>query len=282
MRLVCLGYGFSARAVAAALAADHTVGTTRSLDRAAAMTDAQPILVGEGCSEPLAEALREATHVVIGASPSGGEDPFLATYADEMRGASWIGYLSTVGVYGDHGGAWIDETAPLKATSARGVERIRVEDAWLAHGKAHNIPVGVFRLAGIYGPGRNQFVSLANGRARRVVKPGQVFNRIEVTDIGAMVAAAARQRVGGVFNGADNEPAPPQEVVAFAAALMGVEPPPEVAFDEADMTPMARSFYGDVKRVSNQKIKNVLGVDLSAPTYREGLKQLWESGRWRA
>ncbi|MEM6849343.1 MAG: NAD-dependent epimerase/dehydratase family protein [Pseudomonadota bacterium] len=281
MRLVCLGYGFSAQATAKALAADHTVGTTRSPERAAAMTGAEPIIVGDTRSDALADALREATHILIGAGLTNGADPFFATYADAMTGAQWIGYLSTIGVYGDAGGAWVDETTPANPSEPRNQARVVVEEVWQAHGATHNIPVAIIRLAGIYGPGRNQFVSLSQGKARRIVKPGQVFNRIEVTDIGAIAAAAARQRAAGVFNGADDEPAPPQEVVEFAANLMGVEPPPAVAFADADMSPMARSFYSDVKRVSNRRTKQVLGVTLTAPTYREGLTQLWESGRWR-
>jgi nucleoside-diphosphate-sugar epimerase len=182
-------------------------------------------------------------------------------------------------VYGDHGGAWIDETAPPNPTSARSRRRLAAEEAWLALGRRTGKPVQVFRLAGIYGPRRNPLAQLAAGTATRIVKPGQIFNRIHVDDIAAALAASLdRPRAGAVYNVADDEPAPPQDVVAYAASLAGVVPPAEIPFDEASLSPMARSFYAETKRVSNRLLKQELGLTLRYPTYREGLAALRAAG----
>jgi nucleoside-diphosphate-sugar epimerase len=191
----------------------------------------------------------------------------------------WIGYLSTVGVYGDHKGAWVDETTVPRPSDGRSRYRLEAENGWLALGAARGIPTQVFRLAGIYGPGRNQLVQLAQGTARRIVKPGQVFNRIHVDDIAQVVAASlARPRAGAIYNVADDEPSPPQDVVTFAAALCGLVPPPEIPYDVADLTPMSRSFYSENKRVRNRLLSAELGVALRYPTYREGLTALRAAG----
>ena len=182
----------------------------------------------------------------------------------------WIGYYSTVGVYGDAGGEWIDESAPTEPLSARNRYRLEAEESWRELAAQKGVPLAVLRLAGIYGPGRSPFEKLENGTARRVVKPGQVFNRIHVTDIGAITAAAARARLSGTFNLADDEPAPPQDVIAHAARLLGVAPPPEIPFEEADLSPMAKTFYAGNRRVSNAKIKSALSYAFRYPTYREG------------
>ncbi|MCP4383064.1 MAG: NAD(P)-dependent oxidoreductase, partial [Hyphomicrobiales bacterium] len=193
-------------------------------------------------------------------------------------GLAWIGYLSTVGVYGDHGGGWIDETAPLRPRPGRSQNRVDAEQAWQTLAAARTCPLGIHRIAGIYGPGRNAFVNLSKGKARRLVKPGQVFNRIHVADIARTLAASLECPASRIYNLADNEPAPPQDVVTFAADLMGVAPPPEVPFEQAELSPMARSFYGENKRVSNRRIREELGVALAYPTYRQGLTALWEDG----
>jgi len=206
----------------------------------------------------------------------------LASFAGRIAAASnlrWVGYLSTVGVYGDHAGGWVDEATPLGAGKQRSQNRVTAERDWLALGAGHKFAVQIFRLAGIYGPGRNQLVQLASGTARRIVKPGQTFNRIHVADIAAVIEASlARSRPGGIYNVTDNEPAPPQDVVAFAARLCGLEPPAEIPFERAELSPMAKSFYSENRRVRNALIRDELGVTLNYPTYREGLTALRAQG----
>jgi nucleoside-diphosphate-sugar epimerase len=206
----------------------------------------------------------------------------LPLFGDAIAAApklGWIGYLSTVGVYGDHQGAWVDETSALNATSQRGHNRIAAERGWLELGHASGKPVQVFRLAGIYGPHRNQLEALRTGTARRIIKPGQQFSRIHVTDIaGVCLASLKAPHPGAVYNVADNEPAPPQDVIAFAAALLDLPPPPEEPFESAVLSPMARSFYMDSRRVSNAKLRDGLGYQMRYPTYREGLAALHKAG----
>ncbi|MDH3582448.1 MAG: NAD(P)-dependent oxidoreductase, partial [Hyphomicrobiales bacterium] len=187
------------------------------------------------------------------------------------------GYLSTVGVYGNHDGSWIAENAALNTTKKRGRRRVEAEQTWLDFGAKTGMAVQIFRLAGIYGPGRSAIDKLKSGQARRIVKPGQVFNRIHVVDIATTLEASIdHPNPGAVYNVCDDEPAPPQDLVTFAAGLLNVEPPPEVAFDIADLTPMARSFYGENKRISNARIKDELGVTLAFPSYRDGLRAIME------
>ncbi|MCF3932295.1 SDR family oxidoreductase [Acuticoccus sp. M5D2P5] len=286
MRLVALGCGYSARTFIRVVRPDSVVGTTRSVQRADDLhrRGIRSVVFDGGSSETLSEALREATHIVVSAGPEADGDPFLHLFERDIAHAEslqWIGYLSTVGVYGDHRGEEVDERALCHPTADRGVWRLEAEAAWSALGRRLDVPVGIFRLAGIYGPGRNAFVNLAAGKARRIIKPGQVFNRIHVEDIAQTLVAAVGRPAHRVYNVADDEPAPPQDVITYAAELMGTEPPPEIAFDEADLSPMARSFYGEVKRISNRRIRSELGVRLRYPTYREGLEALWESGLWR-
>ncbi|MDQ0392542.1 SDR family oxidoreductase [Labrys monachus] len=221
-------------------------------------------------------AIRTATHVLTSIAPDEAQDPVLQLFGEALRRSPalrWVGYLSTVGVYGDAGGAWIDETAPVRPTLARNAVRAEVESRWLDLGREGGVDVQVFRLSGIYGPGRNAVVNLKRGTARRVVKPGQVFNRVHVADIaGAVMAGIGRPKAGPFFNVTDNEPAPPQDVVTYAAALMGIEPPPEIPYDDARMSPMARSFYGENKRVSNRLMRETLGHVPLYPTYRDGIR----------
>jgi nucleoside-diphosphate-sugar epimerase len=187
-------------------------------------------------------------------------------------------YLSTIGVYGDHAGAWVDETTPTAPLSPRGRERVLAEAQWQALGQQRGAPVAVLRLPGIYGPGRSAFDSLRAGQARRIVKPGQVFNRVHVDDIAGGIAAAITCRADGVFNITDDLPSPPQDVIAHAAALLGMPPPPEVAFEDANLTPMARSFYSECKRAANGRAKLVLGWQPRYPSYREGLAAILAAG----
>ena len=221
----------------------------------------------------VSDALAEADRVLVSVAPNASGDPVLNAFGDELAAAKpqSIVYLSTVGVYGDHGGAWVDETSPCHPKSNRSRQRLDAEARWAGFGAETGVPVAIIRLAGIYGPGRGPFEKLRRGTARRIIKPGQVFNRIHVDDIAAIVEAAFERGASGVFNGSDDEPAPPQDVLAYAAELLGMPPPPEVPFEEAELTPMARSFYGENKRVRNRRIKSELGVRLAYPTYREGL-----------
>jgi nucleoside-diphosphate-sugar epimerase len=281
MRLLILGFGYSAAAIAGELRgrAEWIGGTIRDESRSPELARAgvEPLIFG---SSHASAALRHTTHILASIPPGEAGDPVLAQYAGQIRAAPelrWIGYLSTVGVYGDHGGAWVDEDTPPNPSQPRTIARVEAENAWRQLGR----PLAIFRIAGIYGPGRNALVNLAEGTARRIVKPSQIFNRIHVEDIAAVVAAAATQDATGIFNLADDEPAPPQDVIAYAAELMGVAPPPEIDFAEAELSPMARSFYGENRRVANRRIKERLGIALRYPTYREGLTELWRSGSWR-
>ena len=224
----------------------------------------------------------DVTHLLVSAAPGADGDPVLR-YLDELlvgliTSLEWVGYLSTIGVYGNSDGAWIDESATRRPSSERGKRRVITEDAWLSFGARTGIAVQVFRLPGIYGPGRSPLHKVAEGKSRRIVKPGQVFNRAHVEDIAQVVLASiASPRAGAIYNVSDDEPSPPQDVIKYAAELLGIDAPEEVAFETADMTPMARSFYSDNKRVGNALIKRELGVELKYPTYREGLRQVLES-----
>jgi nucleoside-diphosphate-sugar epimerase len=282
MNVFFFGMGYSSLATARAIHqhvdADIPIaGTTRSLDSAELLADAAyriHVFDGRLPSATLGDDLTQATHVVLSIPPDENGDPAFNLHRetlDRARGLEWLGYFSTVGVYGDFGGAWVDESAPTRPVNARSRIRVAVESQWREYAKVRGLPLTILRLAGIYGPGRSAFDKLRDGTARRIVKPGQVFNRIHVDDIGRVTQRAAEQRLDGIFNLADDEPAPPQDLVTYAAELMGERPPPEVPFAEAQMTEMARSFYADNKRVANSAIKRALGIELLYPTYREGL-----------
>lgn len=276
MKLLVFGLGFSALHAAQRLqlSGAQVTATVRSRAKADRLTQAgmtARVFSPEHADPEIAQDLAECDAILVSVPPGETGDPVLASFADRIAAAParWIGYLSTVGVYGDHGGGWVDEATPLGAGKQRSLNRVTAEQAWLALG-AH-----VFRLSGIYGPGRNQLVQLASGTARRIVKPGQTFNRIHVADIAAVIEASlARPRPGAIYNVTDNEPAPPQDVVAFAARLCGLEPPPEIPFERAELSPMAKSFYSENRRVRNALIREELGVTLLYPTYREGLTAL--------
>lgn len=289
MHMMIFGAGYSGKAIANALKTEATsvCGTTRSQDKftnlaAAGMT---PLLFdGSHLNDDLITAMGNVTHLVQSIAPGKDGDPLLALLGRDLKkflpNLRWVAYLSTVGVYGDHHGAWVDETTPCRPVSVRSVERVAAEAAWTAIAQKADMPLSILRLSGIYGPGRNAFMNFEKGTARRLVKKDQVFNRIRVEDIGAALAFLALKNEHGIFNVTDDEPCPPQDVVSFAATLMGVEPPPEQAFETADLTPMARSFYGENKRVSNARIR-ALGFDFRFPEYKVSLKQLWENEVWR-
>jgi nucleoside-diphosphate-sugar epimerase len=242
---------------------------------------------GETADPALVEAVSQASVLLVSISPADGIDPTLARLDDAIVAAPQLAsivYLSTIAVYGNHDGAWIDEETPLTPALTRAQDRIEAERAWQALGAARSLPVAIIRIAGIYGPGQNALETVKAGRARRIVKPGQVFNRIHVGDLAEIIdcaiALAVSRRAGGVFNAADDEPTAPGDPIAYAAGLLGVEPPPEIPFEEAKktMSPFAISFYGESKRVRNTRIKSALGVTLRYPTYREGLRALAGKG----
>lgn len=279
------GAGYSGKAFAQASPGATIFGTTRSPEKFDALRQAgiSPLLFNGSLTPEIEAALSETTHLVISTAPDEAGDPVLnaarENIAKNMPALAWIGYLSTVGVYGDHGGDWVDESAECRPVSRRSVMRVAAEQVWLALGREIGRPVAILRLSGIYGPGRNAFVNLQNGAAKRLVKPGQVFNRIHRDDIGGALSHLAGQNRGGVFNVTDDLPAPPQDVVAYAAKLMGVEPPPEVPFETAQLSPMARSFYGENKRVANAAIK-AAGYRFRFPDYRSALDRMWADGNW--
>jgi nucleoside-diphosphate-sugar epimerase len=288
MNVFFFGMGYSSRATARALhqlgSPDTPIaGTTRSEEGAEAFADSNyrvHVFNGETAGVTLGEDLRNATHVILSIPPDERGDPALLRHRadlDAAKNLKWIGYFSTVGVYGDFGGQWVDEDAPTRPVNFRSQQRVIAEQAWRDYAEARGIPLFIERLAGIYGPGRSAFDKLREGTARRIVKKDQVFNRIHVADIGRITALAALSKLAGTYNLADTMPAPPQDLVTYAAEVMGVAPPPEMPFETAKMTEMARSFYGDNKRVSSKRVLEALGTELEFPTYREGLDAIWKA-----
>jgi len=285
-RFFVFGAGYSGKAFARANRDAATIyGTTRSPEKFTALSQAgiAPLRFDGAMTPEMGDALKATTHLIVSVAPEEAGDLVLGAAGEAiaaMPALEWIGYLSTVGVYGDHGGGWVDERAECRPVSKRSVMRVTAERDWLTLGREIGRPVAVLRLSGIYGPGRNALVNLADGTARRLVKPGQVFNRIHCDDIAGALWHLAGKNLGGIFNVTDDEPAPPQDVVAHAAGLMGVDPPPEIAFETAELSPMARSFYGENKRVSNAAIK-AAGYGFAFPDYRSALERMWADGSWR-
>jgi nucleoside-diphosphate-sugar epimerase len=282
-RLFAFGLGFSALTLAKRLSAEgwQIAGTARDDGKVERLRREGYDVVrfsGDAGNAALAKHLAGTTHLIHSIPPGPGGDPVLASFREEIAALpalQWVGYLSTVGVYGDQEGGWVDETTAPNPNSARTSARVAAEQDWLQFGRETGVPVHVFRLAGIYGPGRCVFDKLRAGTARRVNKDGQVFSRIHVEDIASVLEASiAKPHGGAIYNVADDEPAAPGDVVAYAAELMGMPPPPEIAFADADLTPMARSFYEGSRRIKNARIKSELGVKLRYPTYREGLTAL--------
>jgi nucleoside-diphosphate-sugar epimerase len=283
--LVCIGLGYSAaHYVSISKQFDRVVGTTRGLRDCKQSHGHVEMMTFDGITAApgLIAHIEGSDALLISTPPGETGDPVLAKLGDAIaRGrARCVVYLSTIGVYGDSGGAWVGEESVPRPGSPRSVARLSAEEAWRRLGAQQGKSVAVLRLAGIYGPGRNALVTLANGTARRIVKPGQVFNRVHVSDIAQAIEACFAQDAAGVFNLADDEPAPPQDVIAFAAELMGKAPPPEIPFDaaRAGMSAMAQSFYAENRRVRNDKLKQTLGVRLAYPTYRDGLRALFAAG----
>jgi hypothetical protein len=287
--LLCFGLGYSAEHFVATYGDgfERIIGTVRGAERAAVLNAHLSgrlkafVFDGKSPTPELQHAIAEVEAALISIPQDEGGDPVLRTFAGEFAHARRLRalvYLSTVGVYGDHRGAWVDEDTPADPASPRARNRRAAEQAWQDFGKSRGIAVAVLRLAGIYGPGRNALTQIARGDARRVVKPDQVFTRIHVDDIAQAIDAALAQRADGIFNVADDEPAPPGDPVTFAAALLGVPPPPEIPYEQAapSMSPMAQSFWQGCRRVKNDKLKRELGVTLRYATYREGLRALFE------
>lgn len=291
--LLCLGLGYCAQHYVAEFGArfDRIVGTSRTPESAATLGAREPggrrvemlTFDGTAASPALVAVVAQADALLISAAPDERGDPVLAALGEAVAATaplSHIVLLSTVGVYGDHGGGWVDESVTPDPARARARERIAAEHAWQAFGERRGVPVAVLRLSGIYGPGRNPLVNLRRGQARNIDKPGQVFNRIHVEDIAQAIEAAFAQRADGVFNITDDEATPPGEPIVFAAGLLGLAPPPAVPFAQAlpAMSPMAASFYAESRRVRNERMKRVLGVRLRYPSYREGLRALHAGG----
>lgn len=285
--LVVFGCGYTGSAYVRQFASGFSVclGSTRLESRTddIAEVGARPFLFDSGKMRqfPL-PALPEGADVLVSIAPGAAGDPVLTHIAGTLAGVRprWIGYLSTVGVYGDHGGAWVNEQSELRPVSQRSVQRVAAELQWQEFAGNFGFPLSILRLSGIYGPRRNPFLNLRDGTARRLIKPGQVFNRIHVADIAKTIEAARLTRFDGLINVTDNEPAPPQDVVTFAAKLMDVQPPAAQDFETAELTPMARSFYGENKRVANRVLRETLGVTLDYPDYRAALAKMWADKSW--
>ena len=285
--LICFGLGYSADHYLGQYGDrfERVVGTVRGVERAALLNARFGGRVrafafdGSVATPEVTRAVAQADAALVSIQQTQIGDPVLAAFGKALTDAEHLHalvYLSTVGVYGDHGGAWVDEQTPPRPDTARGRERLAAERAWQDFGARSGVAVAILRLAGIYGPDRNALVQVARGDARRIVKPGQVFNRIHVDDIAQAIDAALTQRASGIFNVADDEPCPPGEPLAFAAQLLGRSPPPEVPFEQAApaMSPLALSFWQHCRRVRNDKLNRELGVSLRYPTYREGLRAL--------
>ncbi len=282
-RLFCFGLGYSAAVLARRLTSKGwtVAGTATSVAKAEALQrDGHDAFVfdGHAPNPAIADALSTATHVLLSIPPDATGDPALRHYRDALRASlaiMWIGYFSSVSVYGDSGGDWVDETTPPRPATERGLRRLNAENAWDHFGRETAKALVIFRLPGIYGPGRSAIDQLRAGTARRVFKPGQVTNRVHVADIATAVEASLGLPAGAhVFNVTDDLPAPPQDVIAYGAELLGVPCPPATDPTDASLSPIARSFYAETKRVSNARMKADLGVTLAYPTYREGLQSI--------
>jgi nucleoside-diphosphate-sugar epimerase len=280
MRLFCFGYGYSAESLVRRLSSRDVAaaGTRTSLPETPEPAVELVAYKGDVASVDVRTLLADTTHLLVSIPPDLEGDVVLRQYREDIAALpdlAWIGYLSTVGVYGDHKGGWVDETTPARPTSERSLRRLQAEQAWLDFRAESGKRVEIFRLSGIYGPGRCVIDNLKAGTARRIIKPDQVFNRIHVDDIARVLVAAIDTDAGhAIYNVSDDEPAPPEDVVAYAAELLGLPIPPAVAFEAANLTGMAASFWAESKRVRNSRIREALGVELLYPTYREGLRAL--------
>lgn len=280
MKLFCFGFGFSAQALAMKLSGrvEHVVGTHTGPHGSPGRGVTLVTYRGDGASADVRAGLAGATHVLVSIPPDLEGDIVLRQHGADLAASEsleWVGYLSTVGVYGDAKGAWVDETHPTRPGSERSLRRVQAESAWQKFEAETGKRTEIFRLSGIYGPGRSVIDNLRAGTARRIVKAGQVFNRIHVDDIARVVAKAIETPTEHrIYNVTDDEPAPPEDVIVYAAALMGLEPPPVVPFEQAELSGMAASFWSESKRIRNDRIRKDLGAELLYPTYREGLRAI--------
>lgn len=286
MHLLIFGYGFSGRALARELSAEgwSVAATYRRAEAAQTMVADQVEPVDLGDVRALEAQIQRARALLITAPPRPDGCPALRALAPLIArtGAfpDWTGYLSTTGVYGDRAGRWVVETSALRAQSAEGARRVVAERDWLDMGRGMGLATHIFRLPGIYGPGRSALDRVREGRAQRILAPGQVFSRIHVEDLAAALRASiARPRGGGIYNICDDLPAPNSDVIAYAAALLGLEPPPAVSLEAARLGPAAMRFYAESKRVSNALAKSELGWRPAYPTYREGLASILSADR---
>ena len=281
LTFLSFGHGYTAQALTPHLNdKGWTVfGTSRSKDNFSDIekSGAIPILWG---SDELRSVIKEAAFILSSAAPKNGNDPVIQMYGEDLKENSsqikWAGYLSTIGVYGDTKGEWVNESSPLKPSTNRGIARVNAEKKWL---KNSFLPSHIFRLGGIYGPNRGPFQKVLQGKAIKIIKPGQVFSRMHILDIvQTLLASISQPKPHSIYNLCDDNPAPPQDVLSYAAKLLSVDQPPTVRFEDADLSEMARSFYAENKRVSNQLIKSELGVDLNYPDYKVGLESLLDHG----
>lgn len=291
MHLTIFGAGYSGRAIARPLAdsAGSMYGSTRNVEGFEALQSSgmMPFVFDvqnlKSNVENIRQRLAKTSHLLISIAPDETGDPVLNSLREELLAAGqlqWIGYLSTVGVYGHHQGDWVNEDTQCKPLSSRSIKRLEAEEAWAMLAREMSVALGIYRLSGIYGPERNSFQKLKRGTARRLVKKDQVFNRIHVDDIATSIAKAATEKHCGILNITDDVPAPPQDVITHAAGLMGIKPPREVEFETAELSPMARSFYGENKKVSNARLKRFLDGPLIHPDYEHAQNWMWEKQTW--
>jgi len=282
-QLFCFGLGYSAGVLSRRLAAKgwNISGTATTPDKAAALKQIGYeafVFDGHERDPAVAEALSRSTHVLLSIPPDAEGDPALRIYGTDIasrRSIAWIGYFSSVSVYGDSKGEWVNEKTTPEPVTERGKRRLDAENAWIELARTSGKAIVVLRLPGIYGPGRSAIDQLRAGKARRIFKPGQVTNRVHVDDIATATEATLSLSTGvHVFNVTDDLPAPPQDVIAYGAELLGVPCPPATDLTDANLSPMARSFYAESKKVSNNRMKDELGVKLAYPTYIEGLKAI--------
>lgn len=285
-KLFCFGYGYTSDHLARALIQEggwQICGTTRAEEKRIYMTErgihAHFFDEDQSLSDPYS-ALEGTTHLLISTPPDDEGDPTFRMHSEDIadiQGLEWVGYLSATSVYGDREGGIVDEFSELRPNNRRGSRRMKAEQQWMSLQVSCHLPLHIFRLAGIYGPGRSALDSVRAGVARRINKPGQVFNRIHVEDIVQVLRASmSRPNIGAAYNLADDDPVPSHAVIDYACHLLGLPSPPLIPFEEADMAPIARSFYKDNKRVANHRIKNELGVHLKYSSYKDGLEACLE------
>lgn len=285
-KIFCFGFGYTAGFLATRLSAAgwKISGTTTSSTKKdflkksgidACLFDDNHTII-----DPFS-TFEDVTHILLSIPPDTEGDPVFDAHAEDfaaMKNLEWIGYLSTTAVYGDHDGNWIDETTPPSPSSRRGSLRLKAEHQWQQLHLSEGIPLHIFRLSGIYGPGRSAIDAVRSGTAHRIEKQGHVFNRIHISDIvEALIASMNKPNPGSLYNLTDDLPSPSHEVIQFACNLLGLDPPPLIPFNQAEMAPIVRSFYKDNKRIRNDKIKSELGIELLYPDYRSGLQACLET-----